>query len=99
MRAEIPIILILLSQLAACTLIPGQHMSPFSKQSSEEMPVTVNDETILKKLDIQTIDAQLIIELEKDFNNRSLGSDNVANHFFDYRIGSKTIKGVPAAGP
>lgn len=99
MRAQIPLLIILLSQLAACTLIPGQHMSPFSKQSSEKMPVTVNDETVLKKLDIQTIDAHLIIELEKDFNNRSLGPDNVANHFFDYRIGSKAIKGVPTAEP
>jgi polysaccharide export outer membrane protein len=74
-------------------------MSPFSKQSSGEVPVRVNDETILKKLDIRTIDAQLIIELEKDFNTRSLGSDNVANHHFDYRIGSKTIKGVPLPEP
>jgi polysaccharide export outer membrane protein len=74
-------------------------MSPFSKQSSGEMPVRVNDETILKKLDIRTIDAQLIIELEKDFNTRSLGPDNVANHHFDYRIGSKTIKGVPLPEP
>lgn len=74
-------------------------MSPFSKQSSGEIPVRVNDETILKKLDIRTIDAQLIIELEKDFNTRSLGPDNVANHHFDYRIGSKTIKGVPLPEP
>lgn len=74
-------------------------MSPFSKQSSGEMPVRVNDETILKKLDIRTIDAQLIIELEEDFNTRSLGPDNVANHHFDYRIGSKTIKGVPLPEP
>ena len=99
MRAEIFLIPILLSQLTACTLIPGQHMSPFSKQSSGEIPVRVNDETILKKLDIRTIDAQLIIELEKDFNTRSLGPDNVANHHFDYRIGSKTIKGVPLPEP
>lgn len=99
MRAEIFLIPIILSQLTACTLIPGQHMSPFSKQSSGEIPVRVNDETILKKLDIRTIDAQLIIELEKDFNTRSLGPDNVANHHFDYRIGSKTIKGVPLPEP
>jgi polysaccharide biosynthesis/export protein len=99
MRAEIFLIPIILSQLTACTLIPGQHMSPFSKQSSGEIPVRVNDETILKKLDIRTINAQLIIELEKDFNTRSLGPDNVANHHFDYRIGSKTIKGVPLPEP
>ena len=73
MRAKIPLILIMLNQLAACTLIPGQHMSPFSKKSSEKMPVTVNDETVLKKLEIQTIDAQLIIELEKDLKGVPAG--------------------------
>ncbi|SDH16815.1 polysaccharide export protein [Nitrosomonas sp. Nm132] len=95
MRAKTFLILIALSQLAACSIIPGQHMSHFRKQSSVELPVTENEETILKKLNIQTINAQLIVELEKDFNNRSLGPDNVANHYFDYRIGSTTIKGVP----
>ena len=70
-------------------------MNPFSNESSEEMPFTENDETILKNLNIQNITAQLIIDLEKDFNNRSLGSGNAANHYFDYRIGSKTIKGTP----
>jgi polysaccharide biosynthesis/export protein len=93
------IILIVLSQLAACTIVPGQHMRQWSTQSSTEMPVTENEETILKKLDIKTIDAQLIVDLEQDFNNRSLGPDNVANHYFDYRIGSNTIKGVPEAEP
>ncbi len=93
------IILVALSQLAACTVIPGQHLRHFSTQSSSEMPVTENNETILKKLNIKTIDAQLIVDLEKDFNNRSLGPDNVANHYFDYRIGSKTIKGVPTKEP
>jgi polysaccharide biosynthesis/export protein len=93
------IILIVLSHLTACTVVPGQHMRLFSTQSSTEMPVTENNETILKKLNIKTINAQLIIDLEKDFNNRSLGPDNVANHYFDYRIGSKTIKGVPAKEP
>lgn len=99
MRTKIFFALIALCQLAACTIIPGQHMNPFSRQSSVEMPVTENNETILKKLNIQTINAQLIVELEKDFNNRSLGHDNVANHYFDYRIGSNTIKGVPAEEP
>ena len=92
-------ILLVLSQLAACTIIPGQHMRLFRTQSSTEMPVTENNETILKRLDIKNIDAELIVELEKDFNNRSLGPDNVANHYFDYRIGSTTIKGVPAKEP
>lgn len=99
MCRKIFLTLIILSQLAACTIVPGQHMSPFSKQSNEKIPVAVNNETILKKLDIQTINAQLIIELEKDVNNRSLGPDNVANHHFDYRIGSKTVKGVPVEEP
>ncbi len=81
--------------LTACSIIPGQHMSPFSRKSSVEMPVAEDNETILKRLDIKTIDAKLIIELEKDFSNRSLSPDNVANHYFNYRIGAKTIKGVP----
>ena len=89
-------ILIVLSQLAACTIVPGQHMRQFATESSSVMPVTENNETILKKLNIKTINAQLIVDLEKDINNRSLGPDNVANHYFDYRIGSNTIKGVPA---
>ncbi|MDD5272006.1 MAG: polysaccharide biosynthesis/export family protein [Methylovulum sp.] len=70
-------------------------MSQFSKQSSIDLPVEENNATILKKLNIQTITAQTIIDLEKNVNNRSLGSDNVANHYFDYRIGSKAVKGGP----
>ena len=99
MRTKSFFMLIALSPLAACSIIPGQHMSHFTRQSSVEMPVTENNETILKRLNIQTINAQLIVELEQDFNNRSLGPDNVANHYFDYRIGSNTIKGVPDAEP
>jgi polysaccharide export outer membrane protein len=99
MRTKIFFTLIALSPLAACSIIPGQHMSHFTRQSSVEMPVTENNETILKRLNIQTINAQLIVELEQDFNNRSLGPDNVANHYFDYRIGSNTIKGVPDSEP
>ena len=95
LRKVIFLILIILSQLSACTLIPGQHVRFFSSQSNMELPVIEENETILKKLNIKTINAQLIIEMEKDFNNRSLGPDNVANHYFDYRIGSKTIKGIP----
>ncbi|WP_300088788.1 polysaccharide export protein [uncultured Nitrosomonas sp.] len=87
--------LLVLCQLAACTIVPGQHMSPFSRQSSVEMPSRENDAAILKKLNIQTINAELVIELEKNFKNFSLAPDNVANHYFDYHIGSKTIKGVP----
>ena len=86
---------IVLSQLIACTVIPGQHMRELSTESSVEMPVTENNETILKRLNIQTINAQLIIDLEKDLSNLSLDPNNVANHYFDYRIGSKTIKGTP----
>jgi polysaccharide export outer membrane protein len=95
LRIKIWFILTVASQLAACTLVPGQHMAAFSTQSSVEMPVTENNETILKRLNIQTIDAKLIVELEKDISNRSLGPNNVANHYFDYRIGSKTVKGTP----
>jgi polysaccharide export outer membrane protein len=59
------------------------------------MPVNENNTSILKKLNIQTITAQLIIDIEKDVNSRSLGADNVANHYFHYRIGSQTVKGIP----
>jgi len=87
--------LVMLCQLAACSIIPGQHMSPFSRQSSVEMPTRESDEAILKKLNIQTINAELIIRLEQNSSHYSLAPDNVANHYFDYRIGSKAIKGVP----
>lgn len=90
---------VMLSQLSACTLLPGQHMSFFSTKSSSEIPIKENNETILKRLNIQTINPQLIIDMEKDINNRSLGPDNVANHYFNYRIGSKAIKGTPEAKP
>jgi polysaccharide export outer membrane protein len=63
------------------------------------MPVTENNETILKKLNIKLITAQLIVDLEKSFNNFSLGPDNVANHYFDHRIGSNTVKGTPSQEP
>lgn len=94
-QVKICIVLLMLCQLAACTIVPGQHMSPFSRQSSTEMPTRENDEAILKRLNIQTINAELIIELEKNNKNFSLSPDNVANYYFDYRIGSNTIKGVP----
>ncbi|SFD91330.1 polysaccharide export protein [Nitrosomonas sp. Nm166] len=97
--ANIFLILMILSQLTGCTVIPGQHMRAFSTQSSVEMPTQEDNETILKRLNIQTINAQLIVNMEKDINNRSLGPDNVANHYFDYRIGSKTIKGTPEKEP
>lgn len=90
---------LLLSQLMSCTLVPGQHMRQLATQSSVVMPVTENNETILKKLKIQTIDAELIVDLENDFSNRSLSADNVANHYFDYRIGSNTSKNGPAQEP
>lgn len=95
MRFKALPILITASQLWACTIVPGQHMSPLSDQSSIEMPVTENNKTILKKLDIKSITAQLIVQLENDINSRSLGPDNVSNLYFDRRIGSKAIKGVP----
>lgn len=95
LRIKILFVLIVTSPLVACTIVPGQHVRSFSTQSSVELPVIENNEAILKKLNIQTINAQLIIDLEKNINNRSLGPDNVANHYFNYRIGSKTIKGIP----
>ena len=87
--------LIAVSQLGACSVVPGQHIWHFATESSVEMPVTENNATLLKKLHIEPITAQLIVDLEKDFNNLSLGSDNVANLYFDYRIGSKAIKNPP----
>ena len=90
-------LLLMLISLSGCTIVPGQHMSPFSNESSVEMPVGENEKTILKKLNIQAINAQLIVDMEKNAKNRSLGSNNVANLYFDYRIGSKTVKGAPAS--
>jgi polysaccharide biosynthesis/export protein len=91
--------LIVLFQLAGCTVIPGQHMTLFEDQSSIDLPVKEQNQTVLKKLPIKPITARLILDLERDINNRSLGPDNVANHYFDYRIGSKTIKGIPTQQP
>jgi len=71
-------------------------MSPFSDQSSIKLPVQENNAATLKKLNIQTIDAELIVKLEKDLKNRSLGHDNVANNYFEYRIGSIPVKGMPS---
>jgi polysaccharide export outer membrane protein len=82
-----------------CTVIPGMHMNPFSDKSSVNLPVTENNETLLKKLNIKTITAQLIVDLEKNINNRSLGPNNVANHYFDYRIGSNAVPGTPDKEP
>ena len=96
MRIRNFIIFMVLSQLTACmTIVPGHHMSQFSTESSSEMPITEDNETILKRLNIQTITAQLIVNLEKDLSNFSSDPNNVANHYFDYRIGSKTKKGTP----
>jgi polysaccharide export outer membrane protein len=95
MRIKILLTLIAGSQLAGCSVVPGQHMWHFATHSSTKMPVTENNATILKKLNIQSITAKLIVDLEKDFNNSSLGTDNVANLYFDYRIGSKAIKNPP----
>ena len=88
--------ILILFNLSSCTVIPGQHMNPFSEQSSIKLPVQENNIATLKKLNIQTIDANLIVKLENDINNRSLGNDNVANNYFEYRIGSVPTKGMPA---
>jgi polysaccharide biosynthesis/export protein len=84
-----------ISFLYGCTIVPGQHMQQFTEQSSLELPVSENEETLFKRLDIKPITAQLIVEMEKDINNFSLGPDNAANHYFDYRLGSKTLKTLP----
>ena len=87
------------SLMTGCSVFPGMHMDQFSNQSSIEMPYTENDEAVLKKLNIQPINAQLIINLEKDFNKRSQNSDNLINQYFDYRVGTRTIRGTPPKEP
>ena len=100
MRIKILPALIAMSQLSGCSVVPGQHMWHFATESSVEMPVKENNATILKKLNIEPITAKLIVDLEKDFNNFSLGPDNVANLYFDYRIGSNAAKnGLPPKEP
>jgi polysaccharide export outer membrane protein len=99
MRTKALLILITTCQLCACTLIPGQHVSQFSTESSEDMPVKENNATILKKLNIKPITAQLIVDLEKDINNHIGGHDNVTNLYYDYRTGSKAKQGAPAKSP
>lgn len=93
MKIKKLILLFITLGLAACTVVPGMYMSD-SDESSVEMPTRENNTAILKRLNIKTITAQLIIDLEKNYNNRSLGPDNVANHYFDYRIGSKATEGA-----
>ena len=96
MQIKILLTLVAVSQLGACSIVPGMHITHFASESSVEMPVTEKNATILKKLNIQTITAQLIVDLEKDLNNFSLGANNVANLYFDWRIGSKATKnGLP----
>ena len=52
--------------MACMTIVPGHHMTQFSTESSEDMPVTVDNETELKRLNIKTITAQVIVDLEKE---------------------------------
>ncbi len=96
MRIKILLNVIAATQLVACTLIPGQHIWQYATQSSVDMPVKDDNATVLKKLNIQSVTAQLIVDLEKDFNNYSLGPNNVANLYYDYRIGSKARRQAPA---
>ena len=95
MHLKLYLILIGISQLYGCTVVPGHHMNPLLSESSVELPVIQNNETTLKKLNIKLISAQLIIDLEKNINNFSLGPDNVANHYFGHRIGYKAEKKLP----
>jgi polysaccharide export outer membrane protein len=100
MRIRILLALIAVSQLGACSVVPGMHIWHFATESSVEMPVAENNATILKKLNIEPITAQLIVDLEKDINNFSLGPDSAANLYYDYRIGSKAAKnGLPPKEP
>jgi polysaccharide biosynthesis/export protein len=95
MHLKLYLILIGISQLYGCTVVPGHHMNPLLSESSVELPVIENNETTLKKLNIKLISAQLIVDLEKNINNFSLGPDNVANHYFSHRIGYKVEKKLP----
>jgi polysaccharide export outer membrane protein len=99
MQTKTLLILITTGQLCACTVIPGQHISQFSTESSVDMPTKENNAAILKKLNIKTITAQLIVDLEKDINNYIGGPANVANLYYHHRIGSKAKQGVPAKLP
>ena len=96
MRFKTLLILVIASQLWACTVVPGQHMSFFSSESSLDLPVMENNKTILKKLHIKPITARLIVDLENDINSKSLGPNNVANLYFHHRIGTKVTKGKPS---
>lgn len=78
--------------LAGCTVVPGMYMNPYRERSSVELPVDSGDKTAIEQVGIRTITAELIIELEKDINNRSLGADNAANNYYTYRIGSTAEK-------
>ncbi|MCK5829559.1 MAG: polysaccharide biosynthesis/export family protein [Methylococcales bacterium] len=94
MRIKILTLLFISLGLSGCSVVPGMHQGT-SDESSVDMPVVKNNKAVMKKLNIKEITAQVVIDIEKNFNNRSLGPDNVANHYFNYRIGSNTIKGVP----
>ncbi|MEE9337401.1 MAG: polysaccharide biosynthesis/export family protein [Methylococcaceae bacterium] len=95
MRHNFLILSFILAAISGCSVVPGMHMSQFSDESSIKMPVTENNKTTLRSVNVHPITAQLIIDIEKNIDSRSIGSDNVANHYFDYRIGSKTVKGTP----
>jgi len=97
MRQESLSILLISACLTGCSfsVVPGQHMNPRSEESSTVMPVKENNEAMLKSLNIQTLNAQKILELEKDFNHRSLGPNNVANNYFEYRIGATPAAALP----
>lgn len=96
MRIKLLILIFISLGLSGCSVIPGMHQSGWSNKSSVKMPVREKNKTVMKTVGMKKITAQLILDIEKDVNNRSLGTDNVANHYFNYRIGSKAIKGAPA---
>jgi len=75
MRINNLLTLIALSQLVACSVVPGQHLWHFDSQPSEDMPVAENNAALLKKIDFEPITPQLIDYLEKDFSNVSSASN------------------------
>ena len=95
MRRTLLIFIFILLNLPGCTIVPGMHMSPFSGTSSTLMPVQDDNEAILKKLNIKTISAPLIVDLEKAGKHHSLHAGNASNHYFEYRVGSKAVEGLP----
>jgi len=74
------------SSINGCSVVPGMHMDPFSDESSISMPVTENNETLLKSLNIKTITAQFIIDLEKDIKRLNEDFEELIFQIDDLKI-------------